>query len=179
MWSLFCDEVLPDNWDTLATSDWMSSWNDCIIFVTECHKHILQHVSKFYFPPLFSDELWLNKVTHIQNLTMNSLSTDFGYIWSQTWICVFILNNHATYCFYLHGSYTSTYIANISLVWRRMGLWKYKMHVARCCRTKVRHGMTGVDLAQWRPLWTKKRKIKRIQIHEDLPIMVNMDWDMY
>jgi len=164
MWSLFCDEVLPDNWDILATSDWMSLWNDCIIFVTECYKYILQHVPKSDFPPLTSDELWWNKMIHIQNLTMNSFSTDFCYIWSQTWICVFILNNHATYCFYLHGSYTSTYIANISLVWRRMGLWKYKMRV---------------DLAQWRPLWTKKRKIKRIQEHEDLPVMVNMDWDMY
>jgi len=51
-----------------------------IIFVTECHKHILQHVPKFDFPPSISDELWWNKITHIQNLTMNSFSTDFAYI---------------------------------------------------------------------------------------------------
>lgn len=95
-------------------------------------------------PPWISDELRWNKMTHIHNLAMDSFSTDFAYIWSQAWICVFILNNCATYCFYLHGYYTSTYIANISLVWRRMGLWKYKMCVSRCCGTKVRNGMTQV-----------------------------------
>jgi hypothetical protein len=72
--------------------------------------------------------------------------------WSQTWICVFILNNCATYCFYLHGSYTSTYIANISLVWRRVGFWKYKM----CCQvlSNISEAWNdlGLDLAHWTPV---------------------------
>jgi hypothetical protein len=77
----------------------------------------------------------------------------------------------------LHGSHTSTFIANISLVWRRMGLWKYKT----CCQVLSNKSEAwndvGLDLAHG--LWMKKRKIKRIQEHEDLPVMVNMDWDMY
>ena len=34
----------------------------------------------FDTPPLISDELWWNKMTHIHNLTMNSFSTDFAYL---------------------------------------------------------------------------------------------------
>jgi len=133
----------------------------------------------FDIPPLISDELWWNKMTHIHNLAMNSFSTDFAYIWSQTWICVFILNNCATYCFYLHGSYITTYIANISLVWRRMG----------CGNTK--YVLPSVVGQMWGMEWhgscpstvkacgQRRGRSKESKNMRYLPVTVNMDRDMY
>jgi hypothetical protein len=125
-------------------TEW-AHWMNCFIFVTEYYKHILQHVPKFWYPTF---NFWWVMVE--QNDTYSQPGNEQFFNWfclyliTDFWICVFILNNYATYCFCLHGSHTSTFIANISLVWRRMGLWKYKMCVARCCQTKVRHGLTWV-----------------------------------